>query len=390
MYAMHAGTTPRCPAWIPALPGSRAPSALAMHRGFMPSRSLSRRDLGIITTVSALTSGIRPSVAEEPASDSRNAAEHAPSSKVSYEIDAHGRERLALRLDGWDTWKWNGHSINYLSAGTEGPAVLLVHGFGASAYHWRYVVPQLARSCRVFAIDLLGFGWSDKPLVDYSGYNVWADQCAAFLQEVVGGPAVVVGNSMGGFNALNMAARTPDLVSGVVLMNAAGRFDAGSASVTPVATPAQRSLWAGLQDTAGTFLKRRAIYLSFLVARDPRRIRSVLKQVYVGQDSIDADLVTSIATPAQNPNAAEVFYRVITASGESMNSLLGRLHKGTRVLLLWGSKDPWCVPANASRIMALYPEAERVDLPSGHCPHDDTPDLVIPELQRWVAGLRQA
>ncbi|KFM28036.1 Haloalkane dehalogenase [Auxenochlorella protothecoides] len=361
-----------------------------MHRGFMPSRSLSRRDLGIITTVSALTSGIRPSVAEEPASDSRNAAEHAPGSKVSYEIDAHGRERLALRLDGWDTWKWNGHSINYLSAGTEGPAVLLVHGFGASAYHWRYVVPQLARSCRVFAIDLLGFGWSDKPLVDYSGYNVWADQCAAFLQEVVGGPAVVVGNSMGGFNALNMAARTPDLVSGVVLMNAAGRFDAGSASVTPVATPAQRSLWAGLQDTAGTFLKRRAIYLSFLVARDPRRIRSVLKQVYVGQDSIDADLVTSIATPAQNPNAAEVFYRVITASGESMNSLLGRLHKGTRVLLLWGSKDPWCVPANASRIMALYPEAERVDLPSGHCPHDDTPDLVIPELQRWVAGLRQA
>lgn len=54
---------------------------------------------------------------QEPASDSRNAAEHAPGSKVSYEIDAHGRERLALRLDGWDTWKWNGHSINYLSAG---------------------------------------------------------------------------------------------------------------------------------------------------------------------------------------------------------------------------------------------------------------------------------
>lgn len=106
--------------------------------------------------------------------------------------------------------------------GTEGPAVLLVHGFGASAYHWRYVVPQLARSCRVFAIDLLGFGWSDKPLVDYSGYNVWADQCAAFLQEVVGGPAVVVGNSMGGFNALNMAARTPDLVRWGALMRGRG------------------------------------------------------------------------------------------------------------------------------------------------------------------------
>lgn len=58
----------------------------------------------------------------------------------------------------------------------------------------------------------------------------------------------------------------------------------------------------------------------------------------MGDENIDADLVTSIANPAQNPNAAEVFYRVITASGESMNSLLGRLHQGTRVLLLWGSK----------------------------------------------------
>lgn len=56
--------------------------------------------------------------------------------------------------------------------------VLLVHGFGASVYHWRYNVPELAKSCRVYALDCLGFGWSEKPVVQYDGYSLWSDQIA--------------------------------------------------------------------------------------------------------------------------------------------------------------------------------------------------------------------
>ena len=71
------------------------------------------------------------------------------------------------------------------AAGDNGPPVLLVHGFGASAYHWRYNIPALASSHRVYAVDLLGFGWSDKPLIPgYADYSVWQDQLAAFIREV--------------------------------------------------------------------------------------------------------------------------------------------------------------------------------------------------------------
>lgn len=71
---------------------------------------------------------------------------------------------------------------------------------------------ELAKTHRVFAVDLLGFGWSDKALVDYSQY-VWSDQLAAFIREVVNdGPVVLAGNSLGGFNSLATAARHPDLV----------------------------------------------------------------------------------------------------------------------------------------------------------------------------------
>jgi alpha-beta hydrolase superfamily lysophospholipase len=74
---------------------------------------------------------------------------------------AQGRERLALQTAGWQFWQWKGHKCHYISAGEDntGPIVVLVHGFGAHSYHWRYTVPALARQgFRVYALCMLGYG----------------------------------------------------------------------------------------------------------------------------------------------------------------------------------------------------------------------------------------
>ncbi|GAB4823102.1 hypothetical protein N2152v2_010148 [Parachlorella kessleri] len=273
-------------------------------------------------------------------------------SELKLETDSRGVQRLALQPEGWNTWKWRGHNVNWLGAGTEGPPVVLIHGFGASAYHWRYNVPE------VYALDCLGFGWSSKPLVDYKGYNLWEEQIAGkgqcdlllgltadFIREVVGGDkAIVVGNSLGGYNATAVAANYPELVRGVVLLNAAGRFDdpnaptkvpeaaaAAAADVTP-------GMWYRMMDQVSSFTKRNMVLASFYYAKSPMRIRQVLRQVYHCPASLDEDLVQSIAIPAQDPNAAEVFYRIITGSGKPMNRLLDKLD-GMPLLLLWGSKE---------------------------------------------------
>ncbi len=76
------------------------------------------------------------------------------------ETDANGVERLALQTDGWSFWEWRGHMCNYISAGedNDGPIVVLVHGFGAKIYHWRYPVQALARQgFRVYALCMLGY-----------------------------------------------------------------------------------------------------------------------------------------------------------------------------------------------------------------------------------------
>lgn len=69
----------------------------------------------------------------------------------------------------WSThsWEWRGHRVRYATAGC-GPAVVLVHGFGASSRHWRRNIGVLADAgFKVYAIDLIGQGGSDKPALDY-------------------------------------------------------------------------------------------------------------------------------------------------------------------------------------------------------------------------------
>jgi len=84
-------------------------------------------------------------------------------------FDYQNNDKLPWVQDGYGTWKWRENNINYLEMGDPSkPALLLIHGFGASSYHFRYNIPTLARDYHVFAFDLLGFGLSSKPIQIFS------------------------------------------------------------------------------------------------------------------------------------------------------------------------------------------------------------------------------
>ncbi|MGB5897586.1 MAG: alpha/beta fold hydrolase, partial [Geitlerinemataceae cyanobacterium] len=128
----------------------------------------------------------------------------------------------AKAIDG-QYWNWRGHEIYYVQAGSDcsqHPPLLLVHGFGASTDHWRKNVEELSREFQVFAIDLLGFGRSAKPNLQYSG-ELWRDQLHDFITEVIGQPAVVACNSLGGFASLCVAAQRSQSAKGLILINSA-------------------------------------------------------------------------------------------------------------------------------------------------------------------------
>lgn len=112
--------------------------------------------------------------------------------------------------------------VHYLDFGgpASGPLVVCVHGLGGAAVNWLALGPLLAERCRVLALDLPGFGLT-RSAGRSTSVQANGDLARRFVAEVGGGPALWVGNSMGGLITLLAAAERPDLVRGAALLDPA-------------------------------------------------------------------------------------------------------------------------------------------------------------------------
>ncbi len=120
----------------------------------------------------------------------------------------------------------NGVRINYEDVGS-GPPVVLIHGLGSSARDWERQIGPLSGSWRFIAVDLRGHGNSDKPPGPYS-LSDFATDVARVIEHLDIGPLPVVGISLGGMTAFQLAADRPELVSRVMSVNALPVFDVDS------------------------------------------------------------------------------------------------------------------------------------------------------------------
>src|SRR3569832_2045523 len=113
-----------------------------------------------------------------------------------------------------------GQKIHYVEAGT-GPTVILLHGLGGSSVVWNFNIGPLAEKYHVVVPDQIGFGKSDKPLVNYR-IRTYVDFLDQFCKQLMIERATLVGNSMGGWIAAMFTASFPDRVDKLVLVDAAG------------------------------------------------------------------------------------------------------------------------------------------------------------------------
>jgi len=115
-----------------------------------------------------------------------------------------------------------GAKIRYLEAGDAAkPKVILLHGLGAQAESWQFNIAALSQNYHVIALDQVGFGKSDKPLLKYR-VATYVDFLDKFMSELKIEKASLVGNSMGGWIAGLMAINYPNRVEKIVLADAAG------------------------------------------------------------------------------------------------------------------------------------------------------------------------
>ncbi|XP_027365223.1 pheophytinase, chloroplastic isoform X2 [Abrus precatorius] len=298
------------------------------------------------------------------------------------------------------TWLWKGqYSINYFVSSdaddspqqlhANHPPLLLVHGFGASILHWRRNVRTLAQNYTVYAIDLLGFGASDKPPGFQYNMETWAQLILDFLNEVIQKPTVLIGNSVGSLACLIAASDSSQtLVKGIVLLNCAGGMNNKA-----IVDDWRIKLLLPLLWLFDFLLKQKRIASAiFERVKQRENLRNVLNSVYGNKESVDEELVEIIREPADDPGALDAFVSIVTGPpGPNPVQLMPKI--SLPVLLLWGDQDPFTpIDGPVGKYFSSLPShQENVKLflleGVGHCPHDDRPDLVHEKLLPWLASL---
>lgn len=153
----------------------------------------------------------------------------------------------------------DGVALRYLEAGAGAPALLFVHGWCCDHQFWRQQLPEFAERHQVTAVDLRGHGGSDKPDQDYTIAG-FVDDLLWLLNELRLQRPVIVGHSMGGLIALNLARREPRAVSAIVLV------DSPIVPVPAALRPALDAVLAGLRTPAYAEVAKR--FISQFMFRD--------------------------------------------------------------------------------------------------------------------------
>lgn len=325
---------------------------------------------------------MQPSNAVHPSVD---LSDHSPAN-LSTDLPADLPANISLSdATPGQYWQWRDQFIYFVHAGQrreQVPALLLIHGFGASTDHWRKNIESLQQDFDVWAIDLLGFGRSAKPAWTYST-DLWRSQIHEFIQTQIQTSVILAGNSLGGYVALSVGAAAPALVKGIVLLNTAGRF---SDSLTPSVPPNLLQAWV-MKGMQGLIKQPWANFWLFQYLRQRSVIRKTLQKVYVDQSAVTDRLVEEIYQPSCDAGAAQVFASVFTTpQGQNVDELLPALD--CPLLLLWGEADPWM---NSVQRGALFRKhASRWTehfLQAGHCPHDEVPDQVNALIRGWIRDI---
>lgn len=244
-----------------------------------------------------------------------------------------------------------------------GPLVVLVPGMGDLRATYRFVAPILRDAgYRVAATDLRGHGDCDSTFATYSDTETSADVVA--LIEKLGGPAVVVGNSMGAAAAVISAAERPELVSGLVLIGPFVRNARMSGMQRLLLRVAMTPLWAA------------AAWKSYL----PR--------LYAGRRPGDFDAYRDrVVASLRRPGYARAFSRTTRVSHDPAEARLSAVTAPTLVVM--GDKDPdFADPKAEAAWIAQTLRGEAVIVPeAGHYPQSQQPEITADAVLQFLRGL---
>jgi 2-hydroxy-6-oxonona-2,4-dienedioate hydrolase len=259
----------------------------------------------------------------------------------------------------------NGYAIRYLDNGPpDGRTLILLHGIGASAERWSRVIPTLAKYFRVITPDIVGFGYSDKPTVEYT-MDFFLDFFDGFLEILEVTKASLVGSSFGGHLATEYALRSKRKVDKLVLASPAGMMRTSTPTLDGYIMAA---LYPTYENAYKAFKE---------MAHDP------------DPDAVTKEIVMDFVNRMRLPNAKYAFMSTLLGMRYAPN-LQGRIEKIiSPTLLVWGDGDRM-IPVQYAKEYSEIPDSELVIIKScGHTPYVEKPMTFNKVVLKFLVGSDQ-
>jgi pimeloyl-ACP methyl ester carboxylesterase len=249
----------------------------------------------------------------------------------------------------------------------KGPPVVLIHGFASSLETWDALVPELSKTHRVIALDLKGFGWSDRPEGDYSPLAE-AKLVLSLLDQRGVDKAAFVAHSWGSSVTLALALAAPERVTKIALYDA----------------------WVYEEQIPTTFVMARAggvgelIFSLFYDQRPDER----LALAFYNKDLVSEKLVEDVERSLERPGTAAA--ALASVRGQRFTEQQAKYRTIDKpVLLLWGREDVVTTLAFGERLSRDLPHARLVVYPRcGHFPMIEAKNQSNEELVKFLADDR--
>jgi len=274
---------------------------------------------------------------------------------------------VAAALPAESLLEIDGRRVHVVDRG-EGEPLLLLHGFGASTLLWEPVIPELAKSRRVVAIDLNGFGWSERPKEREAYTLAGQERLVLAVAEALGFDRFdLAGHSYGGAISLFLASRHPERVRSLTLVD----------SAMPAYGTLRRRRRYGSRTLAWIYVHS--------VGLTAARVRAGLEAVYADDRKVTDELVRQYLERLRVEGVVDAFYGLSAPTGAPPDEVdLESLRPPT--LFVWGERDELISVADGRAAAARVPGAGFTAIPAcGHSPMEECPREFLDALEPFLA-----
>jgi pimeloyl-ACP methyl ester carboxylesterase len=256
-------------------------------------------------------------------------------------------------------------TTTYVQQGSGGTPILLIHGFDSSVFEFRRLLPLLAADNQTWAVDLLGFGFTDRIAgISFSPLAI-KTHLYYFWKTLIQQPVILVGASMGGAAAIDFTLTYPEAVEKLVLIDSAG-LKGGSAL--------SKLMFPPLDSFATNFLRNPKI-------RD-RISRTAYKNKLLA--SIDAQLCAALHLEMPAWSQALIAFTKSGGYSAFKKQQLANILQPT--LILWGDADEILGTKDAQKFQQAIPNSKLIWVPeSGHVPHLEQPQITAKNILQFRA-----